>query len=368
MRRNPVAAVAVAALIVLAGCGGILNGGPSGPQTIDVEPGALPAGVSEDGITNGTQLAQSHGNGLAETGFTATYSLSVLLSTQQGNREQSITQEVHATPGMTNFWVNATRSQGSQTAVTQYWGNESLGLSRSVVANQTRFRKLPNSVDRETRFTLAATLDQLIRIGDYGVTGKEEVDGTTEFTLQANSVNSSFGSGGAIDAGNISNVSSTLVVDSEGVIQEFELSFNATTGTGEAFYSVSFAVTSRSDVSVSKPAWISDALQNVTIANLSASVDDGIVSITHDGGDVVPPAAQLIVQTNNTIYQGGLSEALEPGETVYLALNRSAGSLELVRDRANATEVSGSVVLQMFTQNQQVLLQAELNASETNGS
>lgn len=372
MRRNSIAAVAVAALIVLAGCGGILNGGDggSGPNTIDVDPGALPGGVSQDGITNGSELAQSHATGLSETGFTATYSLSVLLSTQQGNREQSITQEVKATPGMNSFWVNATTVQGPQTAITQYWGNESLGLSRSLVANETRFRKLPASLDRENRFTLAATLDQLVRIGDYGITGTEDVDGTTEFTLQANSVNSSFGSGsaGGIDASNVSNLSSTMVVDAQGVIQEFELSFNATTGSGEAFYSVSFEVTSRSDVSVSKPAWIDEALQNVTIANLSASIEQGVVTITHDGGDTVPTDAQLIVQTNGSIYQGGLSEPLESGDTVYLSLNRSAGSVELVSDPANGTEVSGQVVLQMFTQNQQVLLQAELNASETDGN
>lgn len=371
MRRNPIAAVAVAALIVLAGCGGVLNGGDaSGPSTIEVDPGALPAGVSQDGITNGSQLAKSHAAGLSDTGFTADYSLSVVLSTQQGNREQRVTQKVKATPGLTNFWVNATTVRGPQTAITQYWGNESLGLARSVISNQTRYRKLPESVDRETRFTLAATLDQLIRIGDYGITGKEEVNGKTQFTLQANSVNSSFGSGssGGIDASNISNVSSTMVVDSDGVIHEFHLTFNATTPTGEAFYSVSFEVKTRSDVSISKPAWINDALQNVTIANLSASLNDGIVAITHGGGDAVPTDAQLIVQTNGTIYQGGLSDPLEPGETVYLSLNRSAGSLKLVSDPANATEVSGRVVLQMFTQNQQVLLQAELNASETNGN
>jgi hypothetical protein len=372
MRRHSIAAMAVAALVVLAGCGGILNGGDggSGPSTIEVDPGTLPGGVSEDGITNGSQLAKSHAAGLSETGFRATYSLSVLLSTQQGNRQQSITQEVKATAGLNNFWVNATTVQGPQTALTQYWGNESLGLSRSIVANQTRFRKLPASVDRQTRFTLAATLDQLIRIADYGITGTEEVDGTTEFTLQANSVNTSFGSGsaGAIDSSNVSNVSSRLVVDAQGVIQEFELSFNATTGTGEAFYSVSFEVTSRSGVSVSKPAWIDDALQNVTIANLSASIEQGVVSITHDGGDTISTDAQLIVQTNGSIYQGGLSEPLEPGDMVYLSLNRSAGSVELVSDAANATEVSGQVAIQMFTQNQQVLLQAQLNASETDGT
>lgn len=363
----------MAALVVLAGCGGVLDSG-NGPAndttTVAVDPGALPDGVSQDGITNGSQLAQSHANGLSETGFTASYQLSVKLETPQGTREQQITQTVRASSGMTTFFVNATTVQGSQSAVTEYWGNESIGLVRNQVGNQTTFQKLPDSLDRSNRFTLAASLSQLLNVGDYGITATESVDGETRFTLSANSVNSSFGSGGggAIDASNISNVSSSVVVDESGIIHAFDLSFNASTASGNAYYTVSFEVTGTSDVSISSPSWIDAALANITDADLSADLNDGVVSIEHQGGDPVPSGSLLIVQANGSIYQGTVQRTFEPGQTVYLAVNESEGTVTVVNNESDATQVSGQITLQLYTEDQQVLLQAQFNASETDGN
>jgi hypothetical protein len=373
MVRTPAVALAMAALVVLAGCGGVLDSGAGpadGTTTVSVDPGSLPDGVTEDGITNTSQLAQSHAAGLSETGFSASYELIVTLQTPQGTREQEISQMVRASSGMTHFFVNATNAQGTQSANTQYWGNDSIGLTRNQVGNQTTFQKLPDSLDRANRFTLAASLSQLLNVGDYGITATESVDGETRFTLSANSVNSSFGSGspGGIDASNVSNVSSSVVVDESGIIHAFDLSFNASAASGNAQYKVSFEVTGTSDVSISSPSWIGDALANVTDANLSASFTDGIVSISHQGGDPVPSTSQLIVQANGSIYQGTVERSIEAGQTVYLSLNRSAGSVAVVDNESAASQMTGPIVLQLYTQDQQVLLQTQLNASDGDGN
>lgn len=371
MVRRPLAAVAVAALVVLAGCGGVLGGdsSPANQTTVDVGDTTLPPGVSQDGFSNRTRLVDGHQSALTSSGFAATYELSITLQSQAGTRTQQVSQEVRASAGLSEFRVNATTQQGPRTALTQYWGNATLGLVRTQVANQTTYRKVSESLDRSRRFTFAATLEQLLAVGDYGVTGTETVDGEDRVTLSAQTVNSSLGSGSlGLDAGNVSNVSSTVVVDEQGVVHSFELSFNASGSAGEAYYSVSFDLTGQSDMQVSKPSWVDEARANVTIANLTATLEDGVVAINHEGGDPVPQGALVILQNNGSVYQGSVARSIDAGETVYLALNRSEGTVDLVSTIGNATRISGNASVVMYTQNQQTLLQTTLNASTTDSS
>ncbi|MFB6110952.1 MAG: hypothetical protein ABEJ35_00285 [Halobacteriaceae archaeon] len=380
MARRPLAAVAVALLVVLAGCGGVLggDGGDGGGTTTaptsnpggSPGDGPLPPGVTNSGIANSTALTNAHEAGLSTDGFTASYEISVTLSSSQGTRTQALTQTIRATSGLTRFFVNSTTTQGSQTVSSEYWGNETLALVRNEIGGQTQYQTLPDSINRSSRFTLASSLGQLLQIADYSVTGRETVDGQTLVTLTADSVNSSLGSGqgGVINAENVSNVSSTAVITTDGIIQEFTLSFNATTANGEASYQISFEVTGQGGVSVSRPAWVGQALSNVTITDLQATLENRVIAISHNGGDPVPEGSLIILQLNGTVYQGQIQSSISPGQTVYLQLNRSAGTVTVVPAADQGTQISGTANLVIYTQDQQTLLSATLNASTSDSS
>lgn len=372
MDRRAVAALLVGTLVVLAGCGGAFGGDDGGPTSTSASPGdadgPLPAGVSADGVENSSRLAAAHATALSAAGFVAEYEFNATVSTQGSTVTQSTAQTVRAEPDLTGFSVSATRTQRGQTAETDTWGNESVTVSRSVVGNRTQYTTPPGGVNRTQQFSLATTISSLVPVGDYELTDRETVDGTERVILTADSVNASVGESGlGLSAENVSDLSSRLVVGLDGVVYGLELSFNQSTAQGPASFDIGFEVTETGDRTVQRPAWVSDALANVTIVDLTADVTDGVVSVTHDGGDTVPNGTTVVAQVEGSVYQGTVSEPIEPGETVYVALDREAGELALVTERSAASSVAGEVSLQLIGPDRSVLLRTTLTASDGTG-
>lgn len=371
MSRRPVAVISVAILVVLAGCGGVLGGDGAGPSNGDpsLDPGEYPPGLNESGLTDASLLSETHAQTLAAVGFEATYSIEVNIAAPTGSRTQQIDQRVVAGAGLSTFFVNATTTQGDRTANTQYWGNESVAVQRTRSGEQIQYRPLPERINRTQQFTFGTTLNQLSRFGDYSLDSTDTENGQQIFTFTADSVNPDLGSGNStlVDAENVSSLSSTLEVRENGVVQSFDLEFNASTTAGETSYSVSFDLEDTGDRDVAEPSWLESALSNITSVDLSATLENQVIRIDHNGGDPVPSESVLIVQANETIYQTTLEESIEAGSSVYLSLNRSSGSIEVVDSTAAGTQVTGEVTLLLTTSDRETLLSTTLNASTQDG-
>lgn len=368
MNRRAVAALLVGTLVVLAGCGGAFGGDDGGPTSPGDADGALPAGVSADGVANSSQLASAHATAITAAGFVAEYEFNATVSTQGSTVTQSTAQTVRAEPDLTGFSVSATRTQTGQTVETDTWGNGSVAVSRSIVGNRTRYTTPPGGVNRTQQFSLATTISSLVPVADYELSDRETVDGTERVILTADAVNAFVGESGlGLAAENVSDLSSRLVVGLDGVVYGLELSFNQSTSQGPASFDIGFEVTETGDRTVQRPAWVTEALANVTIVDLTADVTDGVVGVTHEGGDTVPNGTTVVAQVEGSVYQGTVSEPIEPGETVYVALDREAGELSLVTERSAASSVAGEVSLQLIGPDRSVLLQTTLDATAGTG-
>jgi hypothetical protein len=155
MRHALPATGCVIALVVLAGCGGMLGGGTPTPETApstavptDGPLDTPPTGLEESGITDPTDLAGTHDAALADTGFTyrTTETLtaangtelvdSTLLAQYPANESRALVDRTYGTP--------APMLDGETGTVTQ-WYNGSAALLRITTAEGTEYGVIPGT-------------------------------------------------------------------------------------------------------------------------------------------------------------------------------------------------------------------------------
>lgn len=269
----------------------------------DVE---LPPGVDEDGIHDVRALLEANDAALSETGY-----------------EAEIRRHTH------NQWVNSTTTQtfsvdaegrmlsthstrSSSTNATQeywldgdagYWFHETNGDRNYSVVSGDGIRSL---IEPST------SLEPYLEVYAFDLAAVE--DG--RIVLEATNVSETDRSAVQIES---ENASATLVLDTEGRIHAFEHGYE----TGETGVEYSYRLEKTGDVALEEPAWTDDARDAATMVDLSIEREDGLLTISHEGGDVIENGTGVIVGTpaaNETLGTiGEIGTDFEPGDTAYVA-------------------------------------------------
>jgi len=368
MPRTSLAALAVATLVVTAGCGGVLDADPD-PGT-DVDPAALPPGVTGDGIENTSRLVDAHVATLETVGFESTATLNITFEPTDGDRQtRTNTINVTAESGFAPFLAHSNMTFMAATTATTYWGNGSVAVTRTERQDRVRYRPFPTTLDKDRFLAFGSTLSLLAQLGDYRVTGAEDRDGTTLVTLRADAVNESFGTDTTgLSAENVSDLSSRLVVDSRGAVHAFDLSFTATTDEGRVTYDLTYTLEPGAAVGVSTPTWIDAALANVTTADLDAHREGDVIVLDHVGGDPIPAQSVVVVTSGNTTMSGPVPTTVGPGDSVYVAFNDSTNALDVSTDPIeDGPELADTVTVTVYSSQGATLFETTLptNASTT---
>ncbi|WP_158055335.1 DUF7537 family lipoprotein [Halorussus halophilus] len=371
IQRRSLAAVAVAVLLVVAGCSGTSDQSPDATTTAttvgeinptttaqesDASQMALPAGVTANGLENASALVTAHNRSLADRSYRFAFESN---SSEYSSRIRAA-RGLDATLLVANSANTTTRSwtQGSRTSMVQ------------TADGERGYRLVQGEYESALGFDTYADLTRAVlvtylRVGEYETTDVVTRDGTKLVELTATGINRS-----AVDqlAGEESNVSvdafeARVLVDSDGVVHEFEATVTETVDAESRTNEVGYDLSDLGSASVERPDWAS------SIPQLNATItEDGAVAIEHTGGPAVEDGTRLSMATDSVVDGAQLSK-LSAGETAYLYVAETADGQRDVRasvgDRPSSDQValnlseSDRLVISGTSRNVSILLQPE---------
>lgn len=303
--------------LVLAGCLGVAMD-PS--DSNDVSPEQVP------GVTNGTL---SNTSALVEANQHAVTSSGAVLLVNQSSDDMDLDTRMVIGANFSTYSLSVTRATpDGQSATTDQWSNETTLLVRTASDNQTTYRVLDRPGDRPR---IRASVYELLSAGSFDVANETPADGSVVLTSDRASPASSTAPG-------FDSFDGRLVVNESGQIQQ--LSINITQD-GE---SVTFRYQLRRAGidSAPKPDWTDDVPPSASVqADLSVDVEnDSYLTLRHTGGDTVPSATTVRVESNETVGTVSLDSSFSVDETRYVYFDRSSGSLRVTADRPEPSTVS----------------------------
>lgn len=195
-------ALAVAALLVLAGCGGVGPSPDSGPGPAPTtEPPQYPPGVTEDGLRDADALVAAHRSSVHEDGATTRLRMNITAraddrtgATTVGAETMTVVydEEWRAAPGLDrvrNAWRQSlvTENGSTRQGQVQLYANESVVVTRNRTTSEwaTRTEPRDGSYDELLLAQVAASplLDRTFEAGNFSVTDVERRNGRTVTTL-----------------------------------------------------------------------------------------------------------------------------------------------------------------------------------------
>jgi|GEM_PF-5816340 len=390
--------ILVVLVLVLAGCSGF-GGSTDGTPTNDTAPTATLTGTTVDngsGTTDGTTPGETTGTSTGETTGTSTET-SDGTTTETGSETtqgglyppgvdesglQNLTAllaaqrtALNGSAHVTDYWLNATLGQDSQTTHTlervdgeggmnylgnrtsvngttgasttqavYIYGNDSVGFSKEVTRSPERNRTVYTRAisGQHVRSRLGGNFFALyVALGNYTTTNVEGSGESARITLEATEQNETFTE--QLNS-NITSYQGTLVVDGEGVIRSADIAMTADTSDGSTDYTVDFDRTSvGGDVTITEPSWYDTALESTVDVGLEASAVDGTaIEVTNTGSDPIASGRAISLSLDGAVTGGyvQLEQSIEPGETVYLYKTDANG-----RFQVSSTPPSDAVAL-----------------------
>lgn len=349
-KTTPLTVVLVAAFVTLAGCSGFLGDEPTnGTTTIETTTGPgdppaadqMPPGITEEGIENRSALLAAHRAGLAETGYRTAITVNATLNGSDGVQQFNSSQESTVEEGLAPFHVRSS-SQGAFVGTTgDVWGNGSVVLSRQQRGGETSYAS-PTGPVNESQITSTSTIGPFLAAGDYDVVGTETRDGTDVVLLRATEANDT----SSLQTGNVTAFDATVAVDADGIVHAVEGSMTGETQGGTVTMDVRYELLETGDVTVDRPAWIDEALANVTIASVDVGLEragenGSYVVVTHRSGDTLPANSFVAVTANGTQHLAQLSAPLESGDVRYVHLSPGTDRASVVAEPPSAGNVTG---------------------------
>jgi hypothetical protein len=261
MHRSPVAAVALALLLVTAGCNGILgSGSPTAtPNDQDLATADLCTGVSNCALTDATALLAAHERELVATGFESDVQVNATIIEQDRVVNSQRRQRTVVEPGFREYQYRTTNSPGGGTIQFDHWANESVSVVRGQFGDTVRYQiREPRSA---RTLTGRPVLDNYLTGPDVEVVGVNESGGRTLVTLRSTELPTDRNAVPS-NATNVREYEARMVVDTQGRVHAFVAS-----GTydlrGETYdFRLAYELVRTDEPSVSQPDWAAEALRN----------------------------------------------------------------------------------------------------------
>jgi hypothetical protein len=272
--RRALGMILIAALVVLAGCSGVLGGGGGGP-TETVTPAAVPTdeptptpaprlapGITGEGIENPSVLVAAHKSFFENRSFTIRWNSTALAANGSVlNRETSM---IYVGPPDEGFRIPSERNDSgddlsSETGPvsTEWWsGGERVFLKQTYANGTTAYDRVGTDAERFRNSLATWGIFSLESFGTANTTITEQFtrNGRTLYRVR-----------GAARTEEWGNMSLKLLVDSRGIIYETrtarEIPFS---------YNISRSVVKTQFVAVNqtdapeRPSWVDDALNQTT--------------------------------------------------------------------------------------------------------
>lgn len=248
---NRVAALAVVALVLLAGCNGGLPGGSADEESTDLPPVAEQSWTDENESVDYERLQRSHANAITNA---SSFEYTQNSSTASGREE---TTRVLVDRDAETALFEAITSQDDSERVQNTYVADGTAYSRSGTDSEYQYtsqnvtsEEFEQFVDQQSQLrTTGGVFDAL----EFEYVGAE--DGAYRF--EADSIASSDAT--SFDADNVTESSSTLVVDGDGYVRTLSLTLTIDQGDGEQTASLSFSTTGVNETSVEEPSWTDEA-------------------------------------------------------------------------------------------------------------
>lgn len=252
--RRPLATLALAALLVLAGC----NFGPGGSGTSEptatLSDGETPPGVENGTLTEPDALLANHTRLLVESGFETDVQTNATVKQlgrvqQVARRHQTIVE-----PGRSAYVYRVTNPESR----IDVWGNESVVVSRARSGNETNYQRSDQPADTAV-LSGQALLSRFLADGEYRVAAVDRRDGATYTTLETSTRPSDPGIFPQ-NASDVRDYTATLVVDGEGRVHSFVATATYTLDGEQGSYRVEYTLVRTDRPTVERPDWVEPAL------------------------------------------------------------------------------------------------------------
>jgi hypothetical protein len=269
MQRSAAATVALALLLITAGCSGVLGGGTptdtgdrsptdtGSPSPVDDGAGSAVPGVANGTLTNATALLAAHDEGLLATGFENQVRVNATVL-QQGQRvDVTRRQQTLVEPDRTEFRYRSVNGQGSGFVRFDHWGNRSTWVVRGQYGETTRIQ-LRDRTPATGTLTGSALLSNYLQSG-AAVTNVTERDGLTYATMETTEPPAT---GDALpdNATNVRDYRARTIVDSQGRIHALAARGTYDLAGETETFAVSYRTVRLDEPSVGQPDWAAEAL------------------------------------------------------------------------------------------------------------
>jgi hypothetical protein len=327
--RRQLLALALAAMLVLAGCSG--DGGTETPTpeqpgestptasptptTAPSDDAAYPTGAGPDGFENLSAVVEQQGELLNGTAHTVVFD-----GERQGDQEGPVQLNVDSDGEQKAISLRA-EFQSSEFDI---WVDSDAVSVRTINDDQEQFLyfgpeagQFADVYRNYDSLVVSSLVRQYVGAFQYEAVDSYEEGGTTYFVYETTGLNESFESNGnQYQDGDL-----TLTLREDGLVTEIEGSVSAQSGDQQYEESFTYTVETGS-ASPSKPAWVDEEIPQVS----AELVDDKTVALTHEGGPELS-GAQAAIQFGFEGASGSVD--LSPGETVYLTASEGESGYEL---------------------------------------
>lgn len=416
MNRAHGAALAVAALLVLAGCAGSPPGSvaaedggtsatdrteqPSTPEStpmpaqnetnVSDDRVELPPGVTLDGVVNASALIEAHREALTRSGYSFVLETN-LSSTFAGGVEQWAVQNGTVAAGLSPFRLRTVsrvlfenESASPPTTVSDAWGNESTVVARTQRGNLTQVQQVDRRVGGfstgqggagpgggpgmgpgsapsvDALVTQTAVLETVLRSGRFEVTDVRQDGNLTLVTLTATAFDDA-----ALGPGrNVTAFEASLLVDEEGRVRSMTYTLAFENGDDPAIR-YRYRLTDVGQVTVEKPEWVAGAFEPVSTSVSMQTVEDNALRLANEGDEALPAGSTIRLRHDGSTVTFQLDDALRPGQAVFLYVDAD-GTPRLATGQppSDARRLDGSYEVVVQTPGGRVVFQGQVTIQQ----
>ncbi|MFB6270113.1 MAG: hypothetical protein ABEH83_09225 [Halobacterium sp.] len=263
--RKQIAAIAVAALLVFAGCSAGGDGGATtaAPETTDAPTDTTATESSDDGPVyesplDAATVADNHESAIRDAG---TFTLVSTSNQTQGGQSYTVTSTVAADVETGEF---LTEQQAAGRVIEVYgFGNGTAYRRVERSSGETQYAVPPQTPNASQ--LAGGDIESFVKAFSFDHAGSETIDGTSTHVYEASGVEdineSEFSN---LDVENVSSIDAGVYVTDDGLVKQFEYSMTVSTQNGDVSISVRQRYTDVGSTTIEQPPWLDEARANTS--------------------------------------------------------------------------------------------------------
>jgi hypothetical protein len=262
--RKQIAAIAVASLLIFAGCS---TGGDGGTTTAAPETTTAPGdtttetddGPIYDSPLDAATVADNHESAIRDAG---TFTLESTSNQSQGDQSFSVTSSVAADVSTGEYF---SEQNASNRLVQTYGYGNGTAYQRVQFSGETQYM-IPQQSPNASQLA-SGDLKSFVNAFEFEHAGTESVDGTTTHVYEASgfeSLNQSAPGFGDLDEENVTSIDARVYVTGDGLVKQFEYGLTVDTEQGEASIAIEQRYVEVGSTNVEQPPWLDDARENTS--------------------------------------------------------------------------------------------------------